>query len=137
MALPSGDQLKLWLLETTWPIVKSSFVRSRASRLPLLSRAIGMIHSRVNLKFSSTALASFFALFAFSSASLGGSGIRNAMCSPVGDHLNWPTPVFTSVSCCASPPSIGSSQMLRLPLRLEANAITRPSADHCGFELDL
>ncbi len=55
---------------------------------------------------------------------------------PSGDQANPPTPLLTSVSISASPPSARMSQRLFLPERSETKASHRPSGDHLGFSDD-
>src|SRR3989449_10410081 len=135
IVLPSGDQSKSWSLKLP-PTWKSPLVNWRGARFPSASFSIGTTHSRFILRFSSTTFASFFSFLAFSSASVGGSGITKAIHWPSGDQRKPPASDFRSVSCSASPPSARISQRLFFSVRREANAIQCPLGDHCGLLQD-
>ena len=83
-----------------------------------------------------TTRASFRAFLSFSSWSLGGSAMVKAIRVPSGDQAIPPTPVLTSVSCSASPPSVRMIQTLLLPDRLDVKAIHRPQGDQAGLAAD-
>src|SRR5712692_8077219 len=133
---PSGDQSNQPGTRSL-PTLNSPLVSRRAGCFPLASFSTGITHNRCILKRSSTTFASFLPFWAFASSAVSASGIMNAICWLSGDHLKLLTFVFTSVTWRASPPSTRSSQRLFLPDRSDANAIQRPSGDHCGLVQDL
>ena len=127
MDFPSGDQSQ--------PLtVKAPSVSRFGSRFPAVSRATGTTQRWFTVSFSPTTRASFLAFLSFSSWSLAGSVMAKAIRVPSGDQAKPPTPVLTSVSCSASPPSARMSQMLFFPDRPDVNAIHRPSGDQAGDE---
>ena len=62
--------------------------------------------------------------------------MTNAKPPPPGDQRYCPTPAFASVTCRASPPAIGMTQIWFLPERAVVKASHSPSGEKEGLDAD-